>query len=437
MDYKIIQQTVEYLKSCKRPDIGIDVLKVFCFNSGSLEGHNQLAWELFLEKRFNESIECCKLVYNTTKHPSALINLALTLLKYNKPQETIECCDKCIEQGYEVDKAVLYKSVAWSMLDNQEESKILLEKVNRENLDHAGKMTWDYNIGWHLLRENKFQEGFHYYIKDGKHEGLRQELYPHPHFEKFEPGKTLLLMGEQGAGDEIIGARFGKIAKEHGMNTIFCTHHKLKTVLERTPGLDKVITPDELPTEFYDSYVPAMRAGWYFGLDETNLWYGPYITASEEYKQKNKLDGKGLKIGIRWQGNPYFDDDWCRRVPFKELEKLADLPDVTVYSLQRDYGVEEVRNSNKVINLEDKLQTWEDTVSIIDQLDVVVTSCTSIAHLCGAMGKKTIIVTTPCCYLTWCSKDKGKSFWYGDNLSVIMQNNWTVEDIIQQLPKFL
>jgi len=433
MDYQQIIQVINYLKECKRPDVAIDVLKTYCLNTGSPEAHNQLAWDLYEARRFEEAIECSKILYNMTGAPAVLINLALICLKYNKAEETIQACDRCIKHNYEVDKALLYKSVAWSMIGDQKLSRELFDSVNFENLDHTGKVTYDYNKGWHLLRENKFQEGFYYYIKDGKHDGLKQELYPHPHFEKFEPGKTLLLMGEQGAGDEIIGARFGKIAKEHGMNTIFCTHHKLKSVLERTPGLDKVITPDELPFEFYDCYVPAMRAGWYFGLDETNLWYGPYISASKKYIEKNKLDGKGLKIGIRWQGNPYFDDDWLRRISFTELEKLADLDNVTVYSLQRDYGVEEVRQSKKVINLEDKLQTWEDTISIIDQLDVIVTSCTSIAHVCAAMGKKTIIITTPSYYLTWCCKEEGKSFWYGDNLTIIGKNNWSVEEIITML----
>jgi tetratricopeptide (TPR) repeat protein len=436
MDYQQILQTVNYLKECKRSGVAIDVLKVYCQHTGDMEAHNQLAWDLFTEKRLDEAILCLNIMYEAVKEPSILMNLSYIYLKYNKPKEVIECCDKCIEIDYEKERALLYKSVAWSMLGEQKLSKELFDQVNYDELDHSGKATYDYNKGWHLLRENKFQEGFYYYIKDGKHDGLKTELYPHPHFKEFEPGKTVLLMGEQGAGDEIIGARFGKIAKEHGMNTIFCTHHKLKSVLERTPGLDKVITHDELSTEFYDCYVPAMRAGWYFGLDETNLWYGSYISASKEYIEKNKLDSKGLKIGIRWQGNPYFDDDWLRRIPFKELEKLADLDNVTVYSLQRDYGVEEVRESNKVINLEDKLQTWEDTISIIDQLDVIVTSCTSIAHVAAAMGKKTIIITTPSYYLTWCCKEEGKSFWYGDNLTVIGKNNWSIKDITEvlQLP---
>jgi tetratricopeptide (TPR) repeat protein len=422
MNYNYLELVLETLEQQNNPSLGADLLKHYCnFNNVDLNVLNRLAELYYKAKRFEESKEILWTIYNFTKQPENLTNLLLTAIKGNFPQETIRVADIMIDNGCKVDQAKMYKGVALSFIGQDKEAKRLLEEVNVDNLElPSDKLTYNYNVGWYLLKENKFRKGFEYYIKDGKHDNLKELLYPTPHFEKFEEGKTVLLMGEQGAGDEIIGARFGKIAKEHGMNVIFCTHHGLQSLLSRTPGIDKVITPKELGSVFFDCYVPAMRSGWYFGLDETNLWSGPYIFPSSEYIEKNKLSEKGFKIGIRWQGNPHFEDDNQRRVvTFEQLAELAKVNGNVVYSLQRDYGVKDCCGTG-VIDLKDKLQTWEDTAAIINQLDLVVTSCTSIAHLAGAMGVKTIIKSPKSCYLTWCSREQGKSFWYGDSLNVEM-----------------
>jgi ADP-heptose:LPS heptosyltransferase len=53
-------------------------------------------------------------------------------------------------------------------------------------------------------------------------------------------------------------------------------------------------------------------------------------------------------------------------------------------------------------------------------LDLIITSCTSIAHFAAAMGKRTIVIVPISCYYTWCNPTK-KSPWYGDNLTVLYQ----------------
>ena len=62
-------------------------------------------------------------------------------------------------------------------------------------------------------------------------------------------------------------------------------------------------------------------------------------------------------------------------------------------------------------------------MSIIKDLDVIITSCTSIGHIAAAMGKKTIIITPISAYYTW-SYDESKNDkcpWYGRNLTLLRQ----------------
>jgi ADP-heptose:LPS heptosyltransferase len=74
------------------------------------------------------------------------------------------------------------------------------------------------------------------------------------------------------------------------------------------------------------------------------------------------------------------------------------------------------------INLNDKLDSWEDTLDYIDQMDIIVSSCTSLVHAAGALGKRTIVITPIAEYYTWTSTRTDESTpWYGDNFTVLKQ----------------
>ena len=47
------------------------------------------------------------------------------------------------------------------------------------------------------------------------------------------------------------------------------------------------------------------------------------------------------------------------------------------------------------------LDPWIITMNLIDSMDVVITTCTSIAHLAGAMGKETWLMVSRPCYFLW------------------------------------
>ena len=67
------------------------------------------------------------------------------------------------------------------------------------------------------------------------------------------------------------------------------------------------------------------------------------------------------------------------------------------------------------------IKTWADTASIISQLDFVISIDTSIAHLSGAMGKKTILLLQYMPDFRWLL-NQDESIWY-NSISIIRQNN--------------
>ena len=109
------------------------------------------------------------------------------------------------------------------------------------------------------------------------------------------------------------------------------------------------------------------------------------------------------KIGLRWAGNPRFEHEQHRVF---EPDALFKLPGELV-SLQRDIATENIPDHVQ----RPCLDTWLHTKSVIEGLDKVITSCTSVAHLSAAMGKETWIISPVLPYYLW-ADGKDTSIWY-------------------------
>ena len=83
-------------------------------------------------------------------------------------------------------------------------------------------------------------------------------------------------------------------------------------------------------------------------------------------------------------------------------------------------------NHPRVINLKDKIKNWDDTFDYIDQMDIVVSSCTSLIHAAGAMGKLSVVLTPLLNYYTWAIPGH-KTKWYNDNLTIFRQKRANCE----------
>jgi hypothetical protein len=159
----------------------------------------------------------------------------------------------------------------------------------------------------------------------------------------------------------------------------------------------------------------------YLNLQYEDLWSGPYLKPDPNISFKEIVNNGNLKIGIRWQGNPGYDQDLHRSIPFLDMFNTVKDLGADLYSLQRDNGLEEMKDyEDRVIRLDHLMNTYEDTLAMINELDVIITSCTSIGHAAAAMGKRTIIITPISAYYTWCHVSE-QSPWYGDNLTLLRQ----------------
>jgi hypothetical protein len=290
-----------------------------------------------------------------------------------------------------------------------------------------------FNIGWQYLRNKEFRRGFDNISTGGPkcrawgHEYLYLETGKLDLRKKWDGNFTehLLLILEGGLGDEIIFLRWASYLKtKTNKLTILCNHNLLR--LFTNAGYD--CEPSNLlPNLNYSAYCPAMSLPAIANLnspkDQVTFPYINSFTESFITKQMDKLAHGKKKIGIRFYGNQEFEHDQFRSPPRNELEKLSSYGQL--FSLQ-------IEEKDSIIpNCKHLIKDWQDTYSVFKGLDLLVTSCTSTAHLAGAMGIKAIVLVPLVPYFVWASDDMP---WYGDNIIVIRQtkyNDWS--DAIKEL----
>jgi hypothetical protein len=299
-----------------------------------------------------------------------------------------------------------------------------------------------FNRGWFLINQGKLQEGF-----QCLEYGRALKVYGSGKLNTTKPiwngqndltGKTVILNMECGFGDQIIYARYATEVRKRGGVAILCCEKSLHSIFNRIPGNHKCITLEEVSSTFHDYWIPGFSCSWLFGHTFETLPNQPYIFPKTESVElwKNLLNTKKIKVGIRWSGSPLFEHQQFRLFPSEKLINLyKDNDHIQFYSLQRDTDLREL--PDQISDLQHLLISWEDTVACIQNLDLVITSCTSIAHIASAMGKPTWVIVPILPYHIWANGDK-HSPWYQDTTRVFRQTifgKWenTFEEVASEL----
>ncbi|MEP9352822.1 tetratricopeptide repeat protein [Xanthobacter sp. KR7-65] len=219
---------------------------------------------------------------------------------------------------------------------------------------------------------------------------------PFTRWDGHEDPSLLVVLGEQGIGDDILFARLVPLLADRGMRAVLLTRPGLVPLLrsldERVPVIGDL--------SGIDLAMPGLRWAPLGSLPhlvcaDPDRWpAAPYLAPLPERMDRwqSLRDDGVFTIGINWQGNPSRTVDVGRSAPLAQFAPLAEIEGVRLVSLQHGAGIEqleEVPFADAIVRPSpdrDADGIFVDTLALMHQLDLVVTTDTAIANLAGASG---------------------------------------------------
>ena len=256
--------------------------------------------------------------------------------------------------------------------------------------------------------------------------------------------KSLLIYCEQGIGDSIMFARYIKKIKKNNTKIILFCKNNLVIFFKYLLEINQIITSDmEVPK--IDYYVSLMSLPYIFrnnkNLPKSYNFIKPDKELTLYWKSKIHTSRK-IKVGLVWQGDRiHYDSDYKRSIPLKKFKSLIELHDIEYISLQKDSGKEQIQSNRfekKISDFFDNIdQTpFKDTLSIIENLDLIISVDTAIAHISATLNKETWVLLPYIPHYVW-GLDKSETHWY-NNVKLFRQkkiNQW--DQVILEVKKAL
>lgn len=227
-------------------------------------------------------------------------------------------------------------------------------------------------------------------------------------------GATVLCTSEQGLGDTLQFVRFAAALKARGARRVIVhAPATLASVIASAPGVDEVASGPSIPN--CDLHVPLGSLPGRLGVDATTIPGAPYLRTPDRPVGRLVRAARGLRIGFVWSGNPRQPRNRVRTVPVADLIAALAMPGVSLFSLQRDAEPDrtfaEAVASGSVTDLAPHLADLGDTAAAASACDLVVSVCTSVAHLAGALGRPVITLLSHVADWRW-MEGRGDTPWY-------------------------
>lgn len=204
-------------------------------------------------------------------------------------------------------------------------------------------------------------------------------------------GKTVLVRGEQGAGDSFQFTRFTAVLKERGATVLWQGQQGVAGIARAFDGVDAVVGASD-PVPDFDFHASLMSLPSALALDVTGIPSAiPYIRVDSRRADRwhARWNGSNPSVGLVWSGNPAHHRDRHRSMSLAALRPLWDIESVHFVSLQKPVRPEDLVHwpaNDRLIRVEDQLTSFEETAAAIASLDLVICVDTAVAHLAGALG---------------------------------------------------
>jgi Tfp pilus assembly protein PilF len=354
----------------------------------------QLAQKFLQERNLKQAeITCRKILRMQPNDFIAHTTLGCILKEEGFTQEALQCFQKSIQfnPGYakayynlgllyqeknQIDEAVTYYRKALQIIPDWAET--------HWDLSHILLLSGDFGQGWKELEWRfRCKDYFNY------------SYYPQPVWNGCDiAGRTILLHAEQGFGDTIQFVRYAPLLALRGAKIILDCQKELASLLRTVTGIDHVIRYGEQLPKF-DTICSLLTLPLIFETTLDNIPVKmPYVTVApslvQKWQHKVQEHNAQFRVGLVWAGKREHKNDRNRSCSPEIFWPLLKNANITFYTLQKGDAAVQIKNAPKERNLVDytpEIADFADTAALIENLDLVITVDTSVAHLAGALGK--------------------------------------------------
>ncbi len=378
------------------------------------------------------------------------------LLELNRHEEALESYDSALEIAPHNAALLFNRGNVLQQLGRLDEALENYERASSFKPDlteavmeqaHCRLAMGHFQTGWRLY-ESRWAIGLLYESRWGIGSLKRKK------FNSSEPlwlgeeslcGKTVLLWAEQGFGDTIQFLRYVPLVAQIAGPVIVRVPAALQSLTETLKCPVSIVTNME-PLPLHDFHCPLLSLPLAFGTTLESIPADiPYLSAdidqANEWRKRLGPRDK-LRIGIVWTGGRHEPVNRTRDVPLEALLSLAEL-NIEIISLQKEIPGEDrkvLESQPRFRCMGETLTDFADTAALIENLDIIISADTAVAHLAGALGKTVWIMLRRSGEWRWLM-ERSDSPWY-PTARIFRQKvhgDWVgvVRDITRQLQVLL
>jgi hypothetical protein len=363
-------------------------------------------------------------------------NLATFYWNARQYDEAMACCERALALDPKFHIAFFNKALICEALNRCDEAESWYAKALIESSTERQPGD-DENIrrcrGMMRLGRGEYLEGFaDYEARIPYTRAIGKNTYPHfpaPYWDGHANlrGKKVFACIEQGIGDTVMFSRFLPWLRYQigrGGKLYLCCEHQIMVLLwefVRFGTVEWIPEGVDIPKCDYSVVLGSLPHFAGTTMDSLPADLG-YIRRRVETQMRigkadvpDAPDPDAYRVGICWTGNPLQERNDERTIPLELMLSFADHPHVWLYSLQAQGSAELERlgATDIVCDLGPQLKARGLTVAAtaILQMDLVVTACTSIAHLSGALGVEAWVLLCEYPYWVW-GRNRSESAWY-------------------------
>ena len=317
-------------------------------------------------------------------------NLGNALMQDRKPQAALDAFTATIKTSPTFAPAWNNAGRALKELDRAVEA----EQHYRQAIAlRPGYHSARYNLGCLLLTQGRWDEGWPLYdSRWGRSENpdIRGQWGDRLWDGRDIAGQTLTLWTEQGLGDNLQFIRYVPALARQGIRVVLCCPPSLADLFSRLDGVAEIRANTPVPvTDGWHLPVASLPVifRWH---PEDDVNKNAYLSAPHLVPPLPSSAGR-LRVGLMWAGKPLPDP--FRTCPLAELAPLLDLPGISFFSLQTGDAkteLQRIKPARRPIDLDPG--DFAHTAGLIDQLDLVISVDTSLAHLAGGLGVPTWVM---------------------------------------------